>query len=276
MANKNFVVHNGLTVGPLEIDAATGNLITQGNITTQGDLSVVGDLDVIGNISISGDLGVSQISKNDSSISINDTGIESTVVIAIDGATAATIDADGVKLSSGDALYVNGASVLSATTLGSGVVNSNLTSVGTLISLAVTGNIASGNLSATNLTGTLLTASQPNITAVGTLGVLSVTGNIASGNLSATNLTGTLLTASQPNITAVGNLTALSASGTIKTTGQIYANSNVATMSISTGAVVVAGGVGISGGLQTGADIYIAGSIAATVDDAAALAVALG
>jgi cytoskeletal protein CcmA (bactofilin family) len=228
MANKNFVVHNGLTVGPLEINAATGDLTTEGNI------SLTGDLDVIGNISISGDLGVSQISKNDSSISINDTGIESTVVIAIDGATAATIDADGVKLSSGDALYVNGASVLSATTLGNGVVNSNLTSVGTLISLAV------------------------------------------AGNLSATNLTGTLLTASQPNITAVGNLTALSASGTIRTTGQVYANSNIATSSTATGAVVVAGGVGISGGLQTGADIYIAGSIAATVDDAAALAVALG
>jgi hypothetical protein len=287
MANKNFVVHNGLTVGPLEIDAATGNLITQGNIlvagdlTTQGTLAVEGDLDVIGNISISGDLGVSQISKNDSSISINDTGIESTVVIAIDGATAATIDADGIKLPSGDAFHINGTSVLDATTLGSGVVNSNLTSVGTLISLAVTGNIASGNLSATNLTGTLLTASQPNITAVGTLGVLSVAGNISAGNVSATNLTatnltGTLLTASQPNITAVGNLTALSASGTVQTTGQVYANSNVVTTSTSTGAVVVAGGVGISGGLQTGADIYIAGSIAATVDDAAALAVALG
>ena len=251
MANKNFVVHNGLTVGPLEVDAATGNLITQGNITTQGnlsvvgdiatqgDLSVVGDLEVTGNISISGDLGVSQISKNDSSISINDTGIESTVVIAIDGATAATIDASGVKLPSGDALYINGTSVLNATTLGNGVVNSNLTSVGTLISLAVTGNVTAGNLSATNLTGTLLTASQP-------------------------------------NITTVGNLTALAASGTIQTTGQVYANSNVATSSTATGAVVVAGGVGISGGLQTGADIYIAGSIAATVDDAAALAVALG
>jgi hypothetical protein len=244
MANKNFVVHNGLTVGPLEIDAATGNLTTQGNITTQGDLSVAGDLEVTGNISISGDLGVSQISKNDSSISINDTGIESTVVIAIDGATAATIDADGIKLPSGDALYINGTSVLNATTLGNGVVNSNLTSVGTLISLAVTGNISADNISA--------------------------------GNISATNLTGTLLTASQPNITAVGNLTALSASGTIQTTGQVYANSNIATTSTSTGAVVVAGGVGISGGLQTGADIYIAGSIAATVDDAAALAVALG
>jgi len=233
MANKHFVVHNGLTVGPLEIDATTGNL------TTQGSLSIAGDLDVIGDISISGDLGVSQISKNDSSISINDTGIESTVVIAIDGATAATIDADGVKLSSGDALYVDGAPVLSATTLGNGVVNSNLTSVGTLISLAVTGNITAGNVSATNLTSTLLTAAQP-------------------------------------NITTVGNLTALSASGTVQTTGQVYANSNVATTSTDTGAVVVAGGVGISGGLQTGADIYIAGSIAATVDDAAALAVALG
>jgi hypothetical protein len=144
MANKHFVVHNGLTVGPLEIDAVTGNL------TTQGSLSVAGDLDVIGNISISGDLGVSQISKNDSSISINDTGIESTVVIAIDGTTAATIDTDGVKLSSGDALYINGASVLSATELGSNVTTSNLTTVGTLTSLDVAGNInIAGSIAAT-------------------------------------------------------------------------------------------------------------------------------
>jgi hypothetical protein len=233
MANKHFVVHNGLTVGPLEIDAESGNL------TTQGSLSVAGDLDVTGNISISGDLGVSQISKNDSSISINDIGIESTVVIAIDGAIAATIDADGVKLPSGDDLYINGTSVLNATTLGSGVLNSNLTSVGTLISLAVTGNTTAGNVSASNLTGTLLTATQT-------------------------------------NITGVGNLTTLAASGTVRTTGQLFANSNVATSSTATGAVVVTGGVGISGGLQTGADIFIAGKAAATVDDATALSIALG
>ena len=36
MANQNFVVHNGLTVGPLTIDATTGSINTTGNITTTG------------------------------------------------------------------------------------------------------------------------------------------------------------------------------------------------------------------------------------------------
>jgi len=32
MANSNFVVHNGLTVGPLTIDAATGNITSTGTV----------------------------------------------------------------------------------------------------------------------------------------------------------------------------------------------------------------------------------------------------
>lgn len=36
MANSNFVVHNGLTVGPLTIDAATGDIVTTGNISAAG------------------------------------------------------------------------------------------------------------------------------------------------------------------------------------------------------------------------------------------------
>jgi hypothetical protein len=39
MANSNFVVHNGLTVGPLTIDAATGNITTSGNIVSTSTLS---------------------------------------------------------------------------------------------------------------------------------------------------------------------------------------------------------------------------------------------
>jgi len=39
MANSNFVVHNGLTVGPLSIDAATGNIASStGNITINANL----------------------------------------------------------------------------------------------------------------------------------------------------------------------------------------------------------------------------------------------
>jgi hypothetical protein len=112
----------------------------------------------------------------------------------------------------------------------------NITSVGTLGSLAVTGNISGGNilgganvnaithtgatvsvtgnitggnLSGTSIVGTLTTAAQTNITSVGTLTSLAVTGNITGGNLSGTSIVGTLTTASQTNITAVGTLTGL-------------------------------------------------------------------
>jgi hypothetical protein len=61
--------------------------------------------------------------------------------------------------------------------------------------------------------GTVTTAAQPNITSVGTLTSLAVTGNTISGNvyansgtIGATLLTGTLTTGPQPNITSLGFL----------------------------------------------------------------------
>jgi hypothetical protein len=68
-----------------------------------------------------------------------------------------------------------------------------ITTVGTLGSLSVTGNIGAANFNGTtngthigsvtgNLTGTVLTASQTNITTVGTLGSLTVTGNVGAAN----------------------------------------------------------------------------------------------
>jgi hypothetical protein len=68
MALGNFVVQNGLTVGPLTIDAATGSISTTGTVNVSG-------------------LAVSTISKNDSSIAINDTGSGSNITFAIDGGT---------------------------------------------------------------------------------------------------------------------------------------------------------------------------------------------
>jgi hypothetical protein len=36
MANTNFIVQNGITVGPLTIDAATGSIVTTGNLSVAG------------------------------------------------------------------------------------------------------------------------------------------------------------------------------------------------------------------------------------------------
>jgi len=118
----------------------------------------------------------------------------------------------------------------------------NITSVGVLTTLAVSGNLSAGNANLGNLavanfvTGTLTTNSQPNINFVGNLGWLnvqtgllgsngnitfngsilgngsysniSITGNLDAGNyVQAERLIGSIATSSQPNITSVGNLT---------------------------------------------------------------------
>jgi hypothetical protein len=118
--------------------------------------------------------------------------------------------------------------------------------------------INSTDITATgNITGNLTTAAQPNITSVGTLGSLNVTGNITGGNVSgagaglsaltganvtgtvanATSATtaGTVTTAAQPNITSVGTLTSITSSGNI--TG-VYILGNASGLTSLTGANV--------------------------------------
>ena len=80
-----------------------------------------------------------------------------------------------------------------------------------------------------NLGGTLTTASQPYITGLGTLGSLAVTGNISAGNISATGISSTLSTAAQTNITSVGTLGSLTVTGNItaanlSTTANVFAS----------------------------------------------------
>ena len=72
-----------------------------------------------------------------------------------------------------------------------------------------------GNLVIANYyTGTLTSSNQPNITSVGNLTNLTVTGNSTLGNIATANyFTGTLTTANQPNITTVGNLASLNVLG---------------------------------------------------------------
>jgi cytoskeletal protein CcmA (bactofilin family) len=57
MANSNFIVHNGLTVGALTIDAATGNISTSGVLSSTNSTypaNFSGDMTVAGNISMTG------------------------------------------------------------------------------------------------------------------------------------------------------------------------------------------------------------------------------
>jgi hypothetical protein len=72
--------------------------------------------------------------------------------------------------------------------------------------LNATGNANVGNLGATSIVGTLTTAAQTNITSVGTLTSLAVTGNVTSGNLSVSTGTVTVGNIVNANGNAIGNI----------------------------------------------------------------------
>jgi hypothetical protein len=170
-------------------------------------------------------------------------------------------------------LAPNGTNVLVATTTGANIAGT----------LNATGNANVGNLGATNIVGTLTTASQTNITSVGTLGSLAVTANVAGGNLTtggqvsatgninggniiATNLTGTLLTAAQTNITSVGTLGSLAvtanvAGGNLTTGGQVSATGNINGGNLNATGNVSVGNLNVTGNIvDTGALSIITGS----------------
>ena len=108
----------------------------------------------------------------------------------------------------------------------------NITTIGTLNNLNVNNTITAGTITATTLTGTLQTGSQPNITTIGTLNSLTVTNALSAGSLTATTLTGTLQTGSQPNITAIGVLTSLTVSSSISC-GSVSATNLTGTLQTS-------------------------------------------
>ena len=168
-----------------------------------------------------------------------------------------TVNSQGQLTAAANVAITANAANLSGTTLKSTVVNSSLTSVGTLTTLSVSGNANVGNIGAaagvfTTVAGSLTTAAQPNITSVGTLTSLGVNGTVTAvaftantgvftgngsglsaiaganvtGTVSSATTAGTVTTAAQGNITSVGTLTSLGVSGNI-TAANITANTGI-------------------------------------------------
>jgi len=163
----NFV--GNITSANFAYYAGNVTVASQPNITSVGTLT---------SLAVNGPITAANITANTGRFTGNGSGLSQLQASNIVGTVA-------------NATYA----VTAGTTTTAGTVTtnaqSNITSVGTLTSLAVTGNIAGGNIaggnlvSATYFTGTILTSSQPNITNVGTLSLLNVTGNVTAANITA-------------------------------------------------------------------------------------------
>ena len=107
--------------------------------------------------------------------------------------------------------------------LGNVVVANYFSGAGNLLS-NISGSNITGQVANALIAGTVYTNAQPNITSVGTLTSLTVTGNITgniTGSASSATTAGTVTAAAQSNITSVGTLTSLTVSGTFTSTGNV-------------------------------------------------------
>ena len=199
--NGTLRVHDGLTAGGSALISATATqtltnkTLTSPTITTatfSGTQTGSANLNLTGTITASGNITGSYLFGNGSQL----TGIDAT---SIQNGTAnartflngnVTISAAGVA----NVVVVTSTGANIAGTLNTGTGNANV------------GNLGATTVVATTLTGTLSTAAQTNITSVGTLGSLTVTGNISGGNMSVSTGTVTLGNIVNANANGVGNI----------------------------------------------------------------------
>jgi len=155
---------------------------TSGSVRIRGDLYVDGtefivDVDKIelGDFNI----GIASTVSTNSLLDGAGLGIGATSIrkfITWNNATSALMSSENWNLASGKHYEINGTDVLTSNTLGSGIINSSLTSVGTLGALTVSGDItANGNIvgdNSTNISGinsvtaTLFHGSGANLTSI--------------------------------------------------------------------------------------------------------------
>jgi hypothetical protein len=276
-------------------DANVGNIGAEGGIFTYvtgdgGNLSNITGANVVGNVdsaitanfaNYAGNVTVAaqpnitsvgiltslEVAGNANAGNIGATGGIFTYVTG-DGANLTGITGANVVGNVDSAITANFANYAGNVTVAS---QPNITSVGTLTSLDVAGNVDAGNIGATggiftyvtgdganltgittanfaNFAGNVTVAAQPNITSVGTLTSLAVAGNANAGNIGAAggiftyvtgdggnlsnitganvagnvtsaitanfaNFAGNVTVAAQPNITSVGTLLSLAVSG---------------------------------------------------------------
>ena len=209
----------GLTVG--------GNAVVEGNLTVNGTTTTVNSTTMTvddKNIELGSTASPSDAGANGGGITLKG---DTDKTIAWDSTTGAWDLSEDVNVVSGKKFTIADTSVLTATTLGSGVVNSSLTSVGTLGSLGVTGTVTAGAFTGDltgDVTGDVTGAVTGNVTGNLTGDVTGdVTGDLTgdvTGNVTG-NLTGTVNTASQTNITSVGTLGSLAVTNNITVGGTV-------------------------------------------------------
>ena len=210
-ANLTFDV----TTGILTASKVSGNGSLLTNLTGANVTGVVGNAthanvsDLANSVQVANVIGIGNIAT----VNLSGNGAQTLLGNGVWGALPNTATAN----------YANFA--------GNVTVNSqpNITSVGTLTSLTVTGNITGGNITG----GNLVTSNY--FSGNGSL-LTSITGSNVTGQVANALVAGTVYTNAQPNITSLGNLTSMSLNNTVTpitaNVGQMFWDTSEHTVSL--------------------------------------------
>jgi hypothetical protein len=201
-----LVFANTPTLVTPNIGAATGtSLVLSGDLTVNGTTTNINTTNLVvedKNIVLGDVTTPSDATADGGGITLK--GLSDKTLNWVD-ATDAWTSSEHFNLLTGKAYYINGASVLNATTLGSAIVTSSLTSVGTLTNLTVTNTISGsidGNAGTASTATNVTVAAETSDTTCFITFVTNNTGNLptkvnstltynaASGELSATLIDG--------------------------------------------------------------------------------------
>jgi hypothetical protein len=221
-----------LNIDPAGVGDNTGLVVIKGDLQVDGTETIINSTTVTindKNIQIA-DGAINDAAADGAGITVNSgDGDKTFQFVDVDNSFRANINLD---VTSGNVYKIGGTEVLSSTTLGSGVVNSSLTSVGTLGQLNVSGIVTApsfdGDLSGNATTANRLTTSR----VIGLGGDLSGSANFdGSSNI-------TISATIQPNSVALGNDTVGNYVATIADSGStdiVVNNSGTETAAITLG-----------------------------------------
>ena len=217
MALQNFTIEYGLTVGNANITGSSGNINTSGyvnaNFITVGNtISVTGNANV-GNLVVNGKSNLGAVGN----------------VTITGGSNGQYIQTDG----NGNISW----STISTTSISNG--NSNVV-------VAANGNVSISSAGTANVL--VVTSTGANVA-----GTLNVTGNANLGNIGVTNAV-VSANATFGNINSVSGILSVSGNANVGnlSTGIAVITANTVSTDTHSGALTVAGGVGITGNLNAG------------------------
>ena len=251
---STLVIGNSTANVTITTGAGNGFVTATGNITAPYFIG-----NVVGNIS-----GTLTVPGNNTAVLFNQVG------------AAGASDAFKFDYVS-NALTLTGNLTTTNASLGNLVTSNYFSGAGNLLSNIQGANV-SGTVGSATTAGTVTTAAQPNITSLGTLTSLLVTGNLTSTNASLGNLvtanyfsgSGNLLSNIQgANVSgAVSSATAATTAGTVTTSAQPNITSTGTLVSLSVTGNTTSGNVKVSGGvLSSRSNVSIPGTSTDTIID---------